>query len=163
MLITHGSTCLDVDEDGTPLGLSEDEAYEPSMWAKPLLLISVLALGGNLFFSVVLGVLVLTDDVASVNAWDFWGDTDVLGALLILSAALITLGLGFFARRSDDSLALFLLGVIVFESAMLWGIVQFEGAGGPVMLLLLMLVPFLALFGLQTDEIRRWYFHSSAI
>jgi hypothetical protein len=142
------------------MGLSEEEAYEPPIWAKPLLAVSVLALAGNLLFSLALGALLLTGDDASVRTWDFWGDVDVLAVLLVISAALLCLGFAFLAKRSDDSLALLLLGVVVFEATMLWGIVQFDETGGPVMLLLLMLVPFLALFGLQAEEVRRWYFLS---
>jgi hypothetical protein len=49
---------------------------------------------------------------------------------------------------------------MLFEATMLWGVVRFEGSGGPAALLLLMLIPFLALFGLQAVEVRRWLFQS---
>ncbi|UCC92538.1 MAG: hypothetical protein JSW25_07690 [Thermoplasmata archaeon] len=147
-----------MNDEEPPVGLSDEVAFTPPGWAKPLLAISVLAMGGVLIFCLALGVMLLAGDVNAVKAWDFWGDTDVLGALLVMSSALLALGFAFLLKRSDDSLALFLLGIVVFEGTMLWGIVAFEGKGGPVVLLLLMVIPFLALFGLQTDEIRRWFF-----
>ena len=143
------------------MGLSEDEAYNPPFWVKPVLFLSVIALVGMVLLVLALGIALVTGDENTVKAWDFWGDTDLLGGLLLASAVLMALGIAVLLRHNDDSLALLLLGAMVFESAMLWGIVKFEGSGGPAMLLMVMLIPFLALFGLQADEVRRWFFHSA--
>ena len=150
-----------MDDDGPPVGLSEDEAYDPPFWAKPVLALSVLALAVTVLLMLSLGIALVAGDGNAVKAWDFWGDTDLLGALLIASALLVSLGIGVLMMRNDNSLVLLLLGVVVFEVVMLRGIVRFEGSSGPTMLLLLMLIPFLALFGLQITEVRRWLFQSS--
>ena len=143
------------------MGLSEDEAYDPPLWVKPVLFLSVIALVGMVLLVLALGIALVAGDDNAVNAWDFWGSTDLLGVLLLASAVLMALGIAVLLRHNDDSLALLLLGATVFESAMLWGVVKFEGTGGPAMLLLVMLIPFLALFGLQAEEVRRWFFHSA--
>ncbi len=142
------------------MGLSEDEAYDPPLWVKPVLFLSVIALVGMVLLVLALGIALVAGDDNAVNAWDFWGSTDLLGVLLLASAVLMALGIAVLLRHNDDSLALLLLGATVFESAMLWGVVKFEGTGGPAMLLLVMLIPFLALFGLQAEEVRRWFFQS---
>jgi hypothetical protein len=110
---------------------------------------------------VAMAIALLTGDEATTKAWDFWGNPSTLGTLLLVSAALMALGLGQLLRRRDDSLSLLLLGMTVFEVTMLWGLVHFEGAGGPTMVLLLMLVPLLAMFGFQSTEVRRWTFQSA--
>jgi len=143
------------------MGLSEDEAYEPPLWVKPVLFLSVIALIGMVLLVLALGIGLVAGDDSTVKAWDFWGNTDLLGGLLLASAVLMALGIAVLLRHNDDSLALLLLGATVFEAAMLWGVVKFEDAGGPAMLLLVMLIPFLAIFGLQADEVRRWFFHSA--
>lgn len=149
-----------MDDDVPPMGLSEDEAYDPPLWVKPVLFLSVIALVGMVLLVLVLGFALVAGDDNAVKAWDFWGNTDLLGGLLLASAVLMALGIAVLLRHNDDSLALLLLGATVFESAMLWGVVKFEGTGGPAMLLLVMLIPFLALFGLQAEEVRRWFFQS---
>ncbi len=143
------------------MGLSEDEAYDPPLWVRPVLFLSVTALVGMVLLVLALGIALVAGDDNAVNAWDFWGSTDLLGVLLLASAVLMALGIAVLLRHNDDSLALLLLGATVFESAMLWGVVKFEGTGGPAMLLLVMLIPFLALFGLQAEEVRRWFFQSA--
>jgi hypothetical protein len=150
-----------VDDDGPPMGLSEDEAYDPSFWVRPVLALSALALGGMVLVTASLGIALVTGDVATVKAWDFWGNTDALGVAWLVAASLMAPGIALLLRRSDDSLPLLLLGVMVFEGTMLWGIIRFEGVGGPAFLLLFMLIPFLALAILQLDEVRRWVFHSA--
>ncbi len=149
-------------QDGPPpVGLSEDEAYEPPRWVRPLLALSAAAFILMVFIQLVLAIALLTGDDATVKVWDFWGDPVVLGSLLMVSAALMALGVALLLRRRDDALALLLLGMALYEGTMLWGLVRFEGAGGPAMVLLLMLVPLLAMFGLQSMEVRRWYFQAS--
>lgn len=150
-----------MDDDAPPMGLSEDEAYDPPFWVKPVLFLSVIALVGMVLLVLALGIALVIGDENTVKAWDFWGNTDLLGGLLLVSAVLMALGIAVLLRHNDDSLALLLLGAMVFESAMLWGVVKFEGTGGPAMLLLVMLIPFLALFGLQAEEVRRWFFQSA--
>lgn len=143
------------------MGLSEDEAYDPPFWVKPVVALSTIALGGVVFLTASLGIALVIGDEATVTVWDFWGNTDLLGGLWLVTAVLLALGIAFIIRRSDDSLALLLLGVMVFVGTMLWGIIKFEGTGGPAFLLLFMLIPFLALAGLQFEETRRWLFHSA--
>jgi hypothetical protein len=149
-------------EDGTPqVGLTEDEAYEPPRWVRPLLAVSVAALLLMAVLQLVLGVALLAGDDVTVEAWDFWGSPSALGSLLLLSAALTFMGIALLLKRRDDSLSLLLLGMTLFEVTMIWGLVRFEGAGGPTTVLLLMLVPLLAMFGLQSVEVRRWFFQPS--
>lgn len=150
-----------MDGDAPPMGLSEDEAYDPPLWAKLVLALSVLALAGTVLLMLSLGIALVAGDGNAVKVWDFWGDTDLLGALLIASAILVSLGIGVLMMRNDNSLVLLLLGVVVFEVTLLRGVVRFEGSSGPTLFLLLMLIPFLALFGLQMNEVRRWLFQSS--
>ena len=140
------------------MGLSEDEAFEPPRWVRPLLALCATAIALMVVVQVALAVALLTGDEATTKAWDFWGDPSTLGTLLLVSTAFMALGLGLLLRRRDDSLSLLLLGMTVFEVTMLWGLVHFEGTGGPTMVLLLMLVPLLAMFGFQSIEVRRWYF-----
>lgn len=149
-----------MDENAPPLGLSEDEAYDPPTWVRPLVAISVLALAGTTLLLAVMGVALVTGDESTVKAWDYWGNTGLLGALWLVAALLMALGIAVLARRSDDSLAYLLLGVVVLVGTMLWAIVRFEEPGGPALILLVMLVPFLALGGLQMEEPRRWLFRS---
>jgi len=143
------------------MGLSEDEAYDHPFWVRPVVALSVIALGGMVLLIATLGIALVTGDETTVKAWDFWGNTDILGGLWLVAALLMALGIALLLKRSDDSMALLLLGVMVFVGTMLWGIVKFEGAGGPTLILLLTLVPFLALAILQLEEARRWLFHSA--
>ena len=152
-----------MDNDAPPMGLSEDEAYDPPFWVKPVVALTVLALGAMVLLTASLGIALVTGDESTVTAWDFWGNTDALGGMWLVAAFLMALGIALLLRRSDDSLALLLLGVMVFVGTMLWGIVKFEGAGGPAFILLITLIPFLALAGLQLEEVRRWLFHSAEV
>lgn len=161
MLIIHWGPFRTVDDDAPPMGLSEDVAYDPPLWAKAVLALSVLALAGTVLLMVSLGIALVTGNENAVKVWDFWGNTDLLGGLLIAAAILVSLGIGVLMMRNDDSLVLLLLGVVVFEVTLLRGVARFEGAGGPTLFLMLMLIPFLALFGLQVTEVRRWLFQSS--
>jgi hypothetical protein len=149
-----------VNDAAPSLGLSEDEAYDIPAWGKPAMLLSALALVGTMLMAVILGTAMVIGDAHTLRSWDFWGNTDVLGGLLLVSAILLGAGLVVLIKRNDNSLALLLLGVVVFESAMLWGLFQLDRPGSPNNMLLVMLVPLLAVFGLQTDGVRRWFFVS---
>lgn len=149
-------------ETGTPRpGLTGNEAYEPPRWVKPILALSWTAFLLICVFQLVLGLLLVTGDDVTARAWDFWGSPLLLGSLLLASAALTASGLALLLRRRDDALSLLLLGMALFEVTMIWGLVRFEGARGPSFLLVLMLVPLLAMFGVQSVEVRRWYFRTS--
>jgi hypothetical protein len=150
-----------MEDEAPPVGLSEDEAFEPPRWVRPLLGLCAVAFALMVVIQLALAIALLMGDEVTTKAWDFWGDPSTLGTLLLASATLMALGLGLLLRRRDDSLSLLLLGMTVFEVTMLWGLVHFEGAEGPTMVLLLMLVPLLAMFGFQSAEVRRWYFQSA--
>ena len=148
-------------EEGPPLGLSEDEAYRPPAWVRPVLALCLLAFILMVALQALLGTALLLEDGSTLKAWDFWGNTSVLAGMFLASAALMALGTVLLLGHDDDGLSMLLLGLVVLAVAMLWGIVVFEGAGGPAALLLLMLVPLLALFGLQTSDVRRWWFQDT--
>ncbi len=143
------------------MGLPEDEAFRPPVWVRPVLALSMVAFAGMFAIQLGLGLALVTGDESTVKAWDFWGNTGVLGGMFLTSAILVGLGIALFLMRSDDSLALFLLSTVVLSMAMLWGVIRYEGTGGPTTLLVLMLIPLLAMFGVQSNGVRRWYLQSS--
>jgi hypothetical protein len=149
-----------VEDDSPPVGLSEDEAYDPPSWVRPVIGLSVGLLLLSCLLLTVLSLALVTGAEDTGKAWGFWGDTRVLGALLLAAAVLIGLGLLLFLRHDDNSLALMLLGLMVLSGTMLWGIVHYTRSGGPLVMLLMLLVPLMAMFGLQSTEVRRWWFLS---
>ncbi|NIP36324.1 MAG: hypothetical protein GWN18_15315 [Thermoplasmata archaeon] len=150
-----------MEDEELQVGLPEDEAYRPPVWVRPVLALSMLAFAGMFALQLGLGLALVAGNETSVKAWQFWGNTTVLGGMFLVSAILIGLGIVQILRRRDDSLALFLLSIVVLSTAMLLGIIRFDGSGGPTTLLVLMLIPLLAMFGVQSREVRRWCFHSS--
>jgi hypothetical protein len=160
-LIIDNSPSLAVEEEAPPIGLSEDEAYDPSYWVKTYFALCMVLLGGMAALQTALGVMLLVGDEATVEAWGSWGSSSALGGVLLVSAALLASGLLMVLRRDDDGLALLMLGFCSFAVAMVCGIFRYEGGEGPSTLLVLLLVPLVGLFGLQSNEVRRWWFHST--
>ena len=150
-----------MEEEAPPIGLSEDEAYDPSYWVKTYFALCMVLLGGMAVLLLALGAMLLVGDEATVGAWESWGSATALGGVLLASAVLMALGLLVVLRRNDDGLALVMLGFTVLAVAMVWGIFSYEGDEGPSTLLVLLLVPLVGLFGLQSNEVRRWWFHST--
>lgn len=149
-----------MEDDSPPVGLSEDEAYDPPSWVRPVIGLSVVLLLLSCLLLAVLSLALVAGAEDTEKAWGFWGDALTLGALLLASAVLMGLGTFLFLRHDDNSLALMLLGMVVLSATMVWGIAQYTRSGGPLVMLLMLLVPLLAMFGLQSAEVRRWWFHS---
>lgn len=60
-------------------------------------------------------------------------------------------------ERNDDSLALRLLGLMVFEGTMLWAVIMYQGSGGQWLFFLVMLAPLAPMSGLQLSDVRRYW------
>jgi len=148
-------------EGGPPVGLSEDEAYEPPGWARVVLVVSIIAHSTVVLALLPLGVFLVLGMEGASGAWEFWGDTTVLGGAFLVTSAFQVLGLALLARRSDGALVSFNLGTILLAATALWSVVTAEASAGTNILLLLLLLPFLGGFGVQSQGIRRWWFQDA--
>jgi len=146
-----------VEDDTPPIGLSEDEAFRP----RPLVVISAYgAVGATMglgLLMVLQGATVLVYPEAR-EKWAFWGDPDVLASLLILSGTGLMAGGVLAMLRRDVSLVVILLGVMVFEVTMLFGVLFTENESERLLFLIIMFLPFAFLMVFQTDAVRQWLF-----
>jgi hypothetical protein len=147
-----------VEDEGPPIGLSEDEAYDPPRWVKPVLKLVITVMPILPFVLIIIGVPLVAGADAATKVWSFWGDTRVLGALLLVAALLFAGGILLLLKRNDDSLALLTLGLIVFEGTMFWAVLGFQGSNGQWLFLLVMLAPLAVMACLQSSEVRRYWF-----
>jgi hypothetical protein len=144
-----------VTEGPPPLGLSEDEAFSPSLETK-LLVFSGIGLAIIVGLVVVLqGVFLFTQENAKV-AWEFWGNTDILGGLFVIIAISMFMGALLAISHNDNCLVLIFLGVLILEVTMLLAVIKVSDVDMRLLLFLLMLLPFAMFLMFQQDGVRKW-------
>ena len=146
-----------MEDDASPIGISEDEAFRP----KPMVAIMAygavgvtIALGLMMFLQ---GVTVLSYPEAR-EKWAFWGSLDLLATLFILSGLGMMVGGALAGLRRDVSLVVILLSVIIFEVTMLFSVLKTLNESERLLFLIIMFLPFFILLVFQTDAVRQWLF-----
>lgn len=84
MLIIRWDQSDVMEEDGPPIGMSEDGAYELPIWVKPLLRLIILVLPILPIVLFIVGLPLVTGAEHATKVWSFWGNTQLLGALFLL-------------------------------------------------------------------------------
>lgn len=146
-----------MEDDTPPIGLSEDEAFRP----RPLVVITAYVAVG---ITIGLGLLMFLQGVSVLaypearETWAFWGNSDILAALLILSGLGMMAGGALAGLRRDISLVVILLSVITFEVTMLFSVLKAENESERLLFLVTMFLPFFFLLVFQTDAVRQWLF-----
>lgn len=154
-IITPRGHVYDMAENAPPLGLSEDEAYTPSLETRLLVLTGTgLALVVGLVVALQGLYLFIYEDARAT--WEFWGDTDVLGALFVVSALALFGGAILAVLHNDNCLVLIFLGVLVLEVTMLLAVIKVPDGDMRLLLFLLMLLPFATFLVFQHDGVRKW-------
>ena len=155
-----GGHPVTVEADAPPIGLAEDEAYTPSIVTR---LLATIAISGSFIICLMLvlqGGTILGKEVAA-GTWDFWGNTDLLGIVFILSGLVIGVG-GYLALQGKDtSLVLSFLGILLFEVVMMVAVLRTPDASTRFLFFLVMLAPFFLLLVYQVESVRFWLFESS--
>jgi hypothetical protein len=138
--------------DEPPVGLSEEEAYEPTSLTRVLV-------AAGIILAILVGVVVVSQgafllmDEDAQSTWEFWGSTGLLGTLFIGSGLAVLFGAFLALVHNDNSLVLLFLGVLVLEVTMLIAVVKVTEGSLRGLLFLLMLLPFAMLMCFQNDGV----------
>lgn len=146
-----------MEDEGPPIGLSEDEAFRPKIWVVVLAGAAILTLAASGVYMMGQGATLQASSLAR-GVWDFWGPPRVLGALFLLSGLGMLSAAVLAALRRETSLAVGFLGVLLFEVVMLIAVLRVDDAGAKVYFFGVMLPPFLALLPFQVPQVGDWLF-----
>ena len=141
-------------DDRPPLGLSEDEAFSAPTWVGLMIVLASLFLFLMALALIANGIIIAFDLLELGADWAFWGDTYLLGALLVVSGLLMLLGLVGLDRGNLNGLGGLFAGVVLFELVMLRAVLVTTSDTSRLVYFLVMLLAFLLLLPFQMRDVR---------